>query len=116
MLNQHNLVYNVEETAEFLRISKEMVYILANSGELRGSRIGRRWVFLHDELIGYLGKTRDAFQEKINNPHMIEVKKCHLSGAAKVRSTRMNLVSQVTDIEAVLGRPLSRLRNNLKLS
>ncbi len=46
--------YNLQETANFLKVHAETVSRLAKTGQLPGAKIGRSWVFLEDDLITYL--------------------------------------------------------------
>jgi len=45
---------NIDQTAEFLKVSVSMAYDLANSGVLPGAKIGAKWVFIETELATYL--------------------------------------------------------------
>lgn len=45
---------DIEECAAFLKVDRTTALKLAGSGDLPGARIGRAWVFLEDDLIGYL--------------------------------------------------------------
>lgn len=54
--------YNLQETANFLKVHAETVSRLAKSGQLPGAKIGRAWVFLEDDLIKYL---REQIQSQV---------------------------------------------------
>ena len=46
--------YDINEVAEFLRIDRTTALQLAADGVLPGAKVGRAWVFLEDEVVGYL--------------------------------------------------------------
>jgi excisionase family DNA binding protein len=47
-------ILNVEEAAQYLRMSPEWVYRASASGELPCTKLGRRTVFLRSELAAYV--------------------------------------------------------------
>lgn len=51
-------VLTVPEVSEFLRVSRETVYRLAQRGELRGRKIGRVWRFARDDVLDFLSGDR----------------------------------------------------------
>lgn len=55
--------YNLQETANFLKVHAETVSRLAKTGQLPGAKIGRAWVFLEDDLITYL---REQIQSQVS--------------------------------------------------
>lgn len=46
--------YDINETAEFLKVDRATALGLAGSGELPGAKVGRAWVFLESDLVDYL--------------------------------------------------------------
>ncbi|MEX3916004.1 helix-turn-helix domain-containing protein [Paraburkholderia sp. BR10872] len=48
--------FDLLECADFLKVDRNKVLRLAGSGELRGAKIGRAWVFLEDDVVTYLRK------------------------------------------------------------
>ena len=46
--------YDINETADFLKVDRATALDLAGSGELPGAKIGRAWVFLESDLVEYL--------------------------------------------------------------
>lgn len=44
----------IEETSDYLRISKETIYRLAKKGELPASKIGNQWRFNLEKLENWL--------------------------------------------------------------
>ena len=47
-------IMTADQVAEFLKISRDMVYQLAARGELPGRRIGRIWRFVQDEVENFV--------------------------------------------------------------
>lgn len=46
--------YNVQECADFLNVSYNLVIRMAGDGLLPGAKIGKSWVFLRSDMIHYL--------------------------------------------------------------
>lgn len=46
--------FDLDECAQFLKISSPAVFEMAIRGELPGARIGRSWVFLEEDLVEYV--------------------------------------------------------------
>lgn len=46
--------YDINEVADFLKVDRSTALDLANLGALPGAKVGRAWVFMEDELVGYL--------------------------------------------------------------
>lgn len=46
--------FDLDECAQFLKISSPAVFEMASRGELPGARIGRSWVFLEEDLVEYV--------------------------------------------------------------
>lgn len=51
---------NVEQAAEILHCHPQTVMQLARKGEIRGRKIGRRWVFLVQDLLDYISGGQDT--------------------------------------------------------
>ena len=47
-------VLNLEETAEYLRVSNQTVYNMIRDGRIKAYKIGREWRFLRADIISYL--------------------------------------------------------------
>lgn len=45
---------NIQEVAAFCRAEPETIAQYARSGELPGTKMGKGWVFLHDDVIAFL--------------------------------------------------------------
>ena len=58
--------YSAEQAADFLHIHKNTVQKRAYSGEIKGYKPGRRWVFLEEDLIAYLKSTQPVSSRTYN--------------------------------------------------
>ncbi|MCS7308587.1 MAG: helix-turn-helix domain-containing protein [Armatimonadetes bacterium] len=47
-------VMGVQELAEYLRISVHTVYRLAEQGRIPGRKVGKRWRFHREAIVGWL--------------------------------------------------------------
>lgn len=70
-MSNMNETLSLDHAAEYLKISKNAMYELADSGEVSGSKIGKSWVFRKVTLDKYLEEQeriqteqrREAFRE-----------------------------------------------------
>src|SRR5690606_15543088 len=51
---------SLDEAAQFLKIHQVTLAEKARSGEIPGSKVGRRWVFIEDDLVQHLRSQYDA--------------------------------------------------------
>jgi excisionase family DNA binding protein len=49
--------YDINETADFLKVDRSTALELAGTGEIPGAKVGRSWVFLENDLVEYLRDT-----------------------------------------------------------
>lgn len=61
-------VLTVPEVSEFLRVSTETVYRLAQRGELRGRKIGRIWRFKREDVLDFLSGDGRRPEEASRSP------------------------------------------------
>lgn len=54
------LTYDLEEAADFLKVSPATVIERAGKGEIPGAKYGKAWVFLRDDLVAHLRAVVDA--------------------------------------------------------
>lgn len=47
-------ILNLDETAEFLRVSNQTVYNMIRDGRIKAHKVGREWRFLRGDLVAYL--------------------------------------------------------------
>lgn len=50
-------ILNLDETAEYLRVSNQTVYNMIRDGRIRAYKVGREWRFLRAEIMAYLDST-----------------------------------------------------------
>jgi excisionase family DNA binding protein len=50
-------VRTIGEVAEILKVGETVVYGLAQSGKLQGSKVGRQWRFTDEQIRAYLKNT-----------------------------------------------------------
>lgn len=50
--------YSVDQAADFLQIHPDTLKTRARTGEIKGYKPGRRWVFLEEDLMAYLKSTQ----------------------------------------------------------
>jgi excisionase family DNA binding protein len=56
--------YDAQEAAAVLKVHENTVFKLANSGELRGAKLGKRWVFRECDLERFLQLRIDRQQRR----------------------------------------------------
>lgn len=47
-------ILNIEETAQYLRISNQTVYNMIRDGRIRAFKVGREWRFLRADILSYM--------------------------------------------------------------
>lgn len=50
---------NVQQAADFLKISDTSVERMAGEGIIKGAKVGKQWVFFKDDLADYLRRVID---------------------------------------------------------
>ena len=50
-------ILNLDETAEYLRVSNQTVYNMIRDGRIRAYKVGREWRFLRADIMAYLDST-----------------------------------------------------------
>lgn len=50
-------ILNLDETAEYLRVSNQTVYNMIRDGRIRAYKVGREWRFLRADIMSYLDST-----------------------------------------------------------
>jgi excisionase family DNA binding protein len=57
--------FDVAEAAAFLKVSRETLLGLADSGDIPGAKVGRSWVFADEDLYEYLrAQVRDQTAQR----------------------------------------------------
>lgn len=67
--------YDADGAAAYLKVHRNTVLKRARSGELRGGKIGRRWVFVKEDLEEYLDRaiTAQVEQRRAAQPEISSV-------------------------------------------
>lgn len=47
-------VLNLEETAQYLRVSNQTVYNMIRDGRIKAYKVGREWRFLRSDIVAYM--------------------------------------------------------------
>lgn len=47
-------ILNLDETAEYLRVSNQTIYNMIKDGRIKAYKIGREWRFLRSDIMAYL--------------------------------------------------------------
>lgn len=55
--NSHVDVLNLDETADFLRVSNQTIYNMIRDGRIKAHKVGREWRFFRSDLNAYLNST-----------------------------------------------------------
>lgn len=49
-----NDILNLNETADYLRVSKQTVYNMIKDGRIKAYKVGREWKILRSDIVAYL--------------------------------------------------------------
>lgn len=49
-----NDILNLNETADYLRVSKQTVYNMIKNGRIKAYKVGREWKILRSDIVAYL--------------------------------------------------------------
>ena len=60
------ITLNLKQAAKFLNVSTEYLRRKAQAGEIKGAKIGKRWVFIKEDLIAYI-RTQYVKNNHLNN-------------------------------------------------
>lgn len=53
-------ILNLEETAEYLRVSNQTIYNMIRDGRIKAYKVGREWRFLRADIMAYLDSSSSA--------------------------------------------------------
>ncbi len=53
----------LEEVADYLRLSKDTVYRMANTGKIPASKVGNQWRFRKEDVDQWLEKNKNVARE-----------------------------------------------------
>jgi len=106
---------DLQEAALFLKMHPEEVRRRARSGVVPGAKAGKRWVFLEDDLVGYLRKLYAPFRQALRVTLRKEVADCHSTDAV-VRGGFVSPHRAASELDALLARTTKRRPESLKTS
>lgn len=69
------------EAADFLKIHPEELRRRAKAGYIPGSKIGRAWVFIREDLVDYIRSQYTVRNSQIQVTLKKEPNKCHFANA-----------------------------------
>ena len=72
---------NLQQAALFLHVHPETLRQAARSGRIPGAKVGRAWVFLEDDLAGYLRSLYAPPRQVLQVTLGKEVEPCHFANA-----------------------------------
>lgn len=55
-----NSVLNLEETAQYLRVSNQTVYNMIRDGRIKAYKVGREWRFLRGDIMAYMDSSSNT--------------------------------------------------------
>ena len=50
-------ILNLDETADYLRVSNQTIYNMIKDGRIKAYKVGREWKFLRSDIMAYLEST-----------------------------------------------------------
>ena len=75
--------FTLEEAASFLKISKCSLYQKARAGEICGAKVGKRWVFIKQDLVEYIRSQYSQPRQIALSGSRQEKSLCHSINAEK---------------------------------
>ena len=99
----------LQEAADLLKLHPVTVAQRAADGRLPAAKVGRRWVFVEDDLIGFL---RAHYKRRALQGDSSEISDCHSTSARTHRIGGSSSRSAVIACRKALGLPTNgKLRN-----
>ncbi|MDD2749811.1 helix-turn-helix domain-containing protein [Acidithiobacillus sp.] len=74
---------DLQEAADFLKISKEALRRKVCKGLIRGAKPGKRWAFLEDDLVDYFQSLYPENRKVASLPEIEEVPECSTNAAKR---------------------------------
>lgn len=100
----------LQEAAEVLKLHPVTVAEWAAAGRIPAAKLGRRWVFVRDDLIGYV---RANYRRRALQGDGSEISQCHSTNAKTHRSGGSSSRSAVAACRKALGLPVNgKLRSS----
>ncbi|MGH7945582.1 MAG: helix-turn-helix domain-containing protein [Opitutaceae bacterium] len=106
---------DLQEAAHFLRMHPEEVRRRARSGLVPGAKTGKRWIFLEDDLVGYVRALYAPLRQALRVTLRKEVADCHSTNAEK-RGGFASPHRAASELDALLVRTTKRKPESSKTS
>ena len=97
---------NIQQAADFLKCCPETVRKLAREGTLAGSKVGRRWVFLVDDLVRLIRRGNNA--RRLPMPGKDLPQWHYTNGDKPIGSVSQDQTER--ELDALLAQPITRKR------
>ena len=55
-------VLNLDETADFLRVSNQTIYNMIRDGRIKAYKVGREWRFLRQDILSYMDRSSNELK------------------------------------------------------
>jgi Helix-turn-helix domain len=105
---------NLEETAQFLKLHPEEVRRRAKAGIIPGAKLGKRWVFIEDDLAVYLRSLYATPGQALQVGHE-EKQLCHSLNVAR-RGGSVSPHQAASVLDALLRQKTKPKRKNFTTS
>jgi hypothetical protein len=102
---------DLTEAATFLKMHSEEVRRRAKLGQLPGSKPGKAWVFLEEDLVEYLRSRYASHRQALEVTLTKELKQCHLQNA-EIRGGSILPRHQVSALDVLLERKIKSRRKS----
>ncbi|MEO8717901.1 MAG: helix-turn-helix domain-containing protein [Burkholderiales bacterium] len=106
---------NVREAAELLNLHPVTVQERARAGEIPGAKPGKAWVFIEEDLVGYLRSLYPLGRQALQGDGK-ENDACHSTGARARRTGGSDLPTTESDYSKALGLPIVRRLRSITTS
>ncbi len=101
----------LNEAAAFLKVHPEELRRRAKSGTVPGAKVGRAWVFLMDDLVGYLRSLYSQPRQALRVTLDKEVSECHFANVVQSGGSTLSLPME-NEYAALLGLATKPSRKN----
>jgi hypothetical protein len=106
---------NLEQAADFLKLHPEELRSRAKAGIVPAAKIGKRWVFIENDLADYVRSLYAAPRQALRVTSGKGAEICH-SRNAVTRGTSTLLHHPASELDALLGLPIKPKRRNCTIS
>lgn len=100
---------DLQQAANILHMTPEGVRRKAIAGEIPGSKPGKRWCFIEEDLVEYLRALYTNNAKAIQSAHYEEKSLCH--SVKEITFGGYDLPTEVIEYKKALGLPIKSQRN-----